>query len=69
MAHPAIVDEKQLMEMADCRRRAELLRWLDDRRIGYICARSGKVSTTVDALTAAATRSANDGELEFADGP
>lgn len=45
-----IIDEPQLLKIAECKSRAKLLEWLDENRIRYLFTRRRHVITTLDQI-------------------
>ncbi len=67
MAHPAFVDQDQLMALAKCKHKTRLMRWLQDKQIPYDLNTRGEVWTTIQAINAhlLPQQSGNDDDVEF----
>ncbi len=48
-----IIDEPQLLKIAECKSRTKLLEWLDENGIKYLFTRRRRVVTTLDQVNKA----------------
>ena len=65
MAHPALVDEKALMEFAETKRRTKLMEWLNRNGIRYHLNAGGHICSTVEAINASLMNKEADNDVEF----